>query len=422
MFRRLLEQSLDSAIADTPATFVAGARQSGKSTLVQALVDRADGWTYRTFDSVNTLASALADPQGFVEALGDRAVVDEIQRAPGILLPLKLAIDQDRRPGRFVLTGSANIFTLPRAAESLAGRMEVLTLWPLAQAELDGTKSSFIDACFDGQPASLYGPPIDRGALVRRLLRGGYPEAVSRKGAPERRRWFDAYLTTLLQRDLRDLAAVEQVAEVPRILEAVAARTGGPLNVADLGRTLGLNQMTVRRYLVLLEALFLLFRLPPWFENLGKRLAKTPKLYLNDAGLLAHLLGLDAASLESRPGDLGQLLESFVVAELLRLAPHSGIQPRLHHLRTSDGIEVDIVLEGRRHQLVGVEVKAASSVSTADFRGLRFLHDAVGDRLRCGVVLYTGRETLPFGPRLWAVPISTIWGGLASQSIEAKPA
>ena len=422
MFRRLLEQSLDSAIADTPATFVAGSRQSGKSTLVQALVDRADGWTYRTFDSVNTLASALADPQGFVEALGDRAVVDEIQRAPGILLPLKLAIDQDRRPGRFVLTGSANIFTLPRAAESLAGRMEVLTLWPLAQAELDGTKSSFIDACFDGQPATLYGPPIDRGALVRRLLRGGYPEAVSRKGAPERRRWFDAYLTTLLQRDLRDLAAVEQVAEVPRILEAVAARTGGPLNVADLGRTLGLNQMTVRRYLVLLEALFLLFRLPPWFENLGKRLAKTPKLYLNDAGLLAHLLGLDAASLESRPGDLGQLLESFVVAELLRLAPHSGIQPRLHHLRTSDGIEVDIVLEGRRHQLVGVEVKAASSVSTADFRGLRFLQDAVGDRLRCGVVLYTGRETLPFGPRLWAVPISTIWGGLASQSIEAKPA
>lgn len=420
MFRRLLEQSLDAALADTPATFVAGARQTGKSTLVQGLVRRSAGWTYRTFDNLATLASAQADPQGFVEALGDRAVLDEVQRAPGILLPLKLAIDQDRRPGRFVLTGSANVFALPRAAESLAGRMEVLTLWPLAQAELDGTKATFIDACFDGQPAALHATPIDRGALLRRLVRGGYPEAVSRAGDPARRRWFDAYLTTLLQRDLRDLAAVEQVAEVPRILEAVAARTGGPLNVADLGRTLGLNQMTLKRYLVLLEALFLLFRLPPWFENLGKRLAKTPKLYLNDAGLLAHLLGLDAASLADRPGDLGQLLESFVVAELLRLAPHSAVHPRLHHLRTSDGLEVDVVLEGRRHQLVGVEVKAASSVGTADFRGLRFLQEAVGDRLRCGVVLYTGRETLPFGPRLWAVPVSALWSGAARPSKPAR--
>jgi uncharacterized protein len=409
MFRRLLETSLDAALADTPAAFVAGARQTGKSTLVQGLAKRDRSWTYRTFDDLATLASAHSDPQGFVEALGDRAVLDEVQRAPGILLPLKLAIDQDRRPGRFVLTGSANVLALPRAAESLAGRMEVLTLWPLTQAELEGAQPGFIDACFDDKPSTLPASPVDRDALVRRLVRGGYPEAVSRAGDPARRRWFDAYLATLLQRDLRDLAAVEQVVAVPRILEAAAARTGGPLNVADLGRSLGLNQMTLRRYLVLLEALFLIFRLPPWFENLGKRLAKTPKLYLNDAGLLAHLLGLDPAGLASRPLDLCQLLESFVVAELLRLAPHSSNQPRLHHLRTSDGIEVDVVLEARRHQLVGVEVKAASTVSAADFRGLRFLKDAVGERLRCGVVLYTGRETLPFGPRLWAVPVSALW-------------
>jgi uncharacterized protein len=411
MFHRLIELALRSSIADTPATFVAGARQTGKSTLVQGLAKRDPGWTYRTLDDLATLASARSDPQGFVEALGERAILDEVQRAPGILLPLKLSIDRDRRPGRFVLTGSANVLALPRAAESLAGRMEVLTLWPLTQCELEGAQSGFIDACFDGQPAALRAPPVDRAALIRRLVRGGYPEAVSRAGEPARRRWFDAYLTTLLQRDLKDLAAVEQVAEVPRILEAVAARTGGPLNVADLGRTLGLNQMTLKRYLALLEALFLLFRLPPWFENVGKRLARTPKLYLNDAGLLAHLLGLDAAGLAVRPGDLGQLLETFVVAELLRLAPHSATQPRLNHLRTSDGTEVDVVLEARRHQLVGVEVKAASTVSTQDFRGLRFLQQAVGDRLRCGVVLYTGRETLPFGPRLWAAPISALWSG-----------
>ena len=372
---------------------------------------RDGGWTYRTFDDLATLASAQADPQGFVEALGDHAVLDEVQRAPGILLPLKLAIDRNRRAGRFVLTGSANVLALPRTAESLAGRMEVLTLWPLAQSELEGTRPEFIDACFDGHPERTRALVDDRAALTRRLVRGGYPEALSRTSDAARRRWFDAYLTTLLQRDLRDLAHVEQVAEVPRILEAVAARTGGPLNVADLGRTLGLNQMTLKRYLALLEALFLLFRLPPWFENMGKRLARTPKLYLNDAGLFAHLQGLDVAGLAARPGDLGQLMETFVVAELLRLAPHSATQPRLHHLRTSDGTEVDVVLEARRHQLVGIEVKAGSTVSTEDFRGLRFLQEAVGDRLRCGVVLYAGREKLPFGPRLWAVPVSALWSG-----------
>jgi predicted AAA+ superfamily ATPase len=420
MFFRLMAQALRSSLADTPATFVAGARQTGKSTLVQGLVKRGGDWTYRTFDDLATLASAQADPHGFVESLGEHAILDEVQRAPGIILPLKLAIDRDRRPGRFVLTGSANVFALPRAAEGLAGRMEVMTLWPLAQSELEGTQPRFIDACFEGRPEGTKALPFDRAGLTRRLIQGGYPEALSRRSDAARRRWFDAYLTTLVQRDLRDLANVEQVSEVPRILEAVAARSGGPLNVADLGRTLGLNQMTLRRYLALLEALFLLFRLPPWFENMGKRLSRTPKLYLNDAGLFAHLQGLDVVGLAARPGDLGQLMETFVVAELLRLAPPSLTQPRLHHLRTSDGTEVDVVLEARRHQLVGIEVKAGSTVSTEDFRGLRFLQQAVGERLRCGVVLYTGRETLPFGPRLWAVPVSALWSGAARSSRAAQ--
>lgn len=410
MFPRLLDAALRDSLADTPATFIAGARQTGKSTLVQGLVERGRGWTYRTFDDLGTLAAAQQDPAAFVEALGSRAILDEVQRAPGILLPLKRAIDLDRRTGRFVLTGSANILTVPRSAESLAGRMGILTLWPLARCEMEGTRPGFIDACFEGRPQDIQAPPLDRPALLRLLARGGYPEAVARPGDQARGRWYDAYLTTLLQRDLRDLAAVERIAQVPRLLEVVAARTGAPLNAADLGRTVGLNQMTLGRYLALLEALYLLVRLPPWFENLGKRLAKAPKLYLNDAGLLVHLLGLDAAGLAARPADLGPVLESFVVCELLRLAPHATPAPRLHHLRTSDGVEVDVVLEARRRELVGIEIKATASPSAADFRGLRYLQQAVGDRLRCGVVLYAGHEVLPFGPRLWAIPVSALWG------------
>lgn len=410
MLPRALGASLRAALEDTPAVFVAGARQTGKSTLVQAHAKREGGWSYRTLDDLATLASARADPQGFVDALGDRAILDEVQRAPALLLPIKASIDRERRPGRFILTGSANVLALPRVSESLAGRMEVLTLWPFTQAELERIDSSFIDACFQGRPDRLVLAAAARGDLVRRMLRGGYPEAAFRRREEARARWFDGYVTTLVQRDVRDLAAIEGIAELPRLLQAVAARTGGTLNVADLGRTLGLNQMTLKRYLTLLETLFLLVRLPPWFENLGKRLARSPKLYLNDPGLLAHQAGIDEAGLARRPVELGPLAETFVAMELARMASASATRPRLFHLRTSSGQEVDVVLESRRRELVGVEVKASATVTEADFKGLRALEGLVGGRLRCGLVLHLGKEILPFGPRLWAAPIQALWG------------
>ncbi|MGB8931424.1 MAG: ATP-binding protein [Anaeromyxobacteraceae bacterium] len=408
MLPRLLEAPLRSAVSDTPAVFVAGARQTGKSTLVRSL-SGGGGWPYRSFDDLATLAAARTDPQGFVESLGDRAILDEVQRVPELFIPLKRSIDADRRPGRFILTGSANVLVLPRVAESLAGRMEILTLWPLAQAEFEGATCGFVDACFAGRPDRLRPSPEDRSSLLDRMLRGGYPEAAGRGRHEARERWFEAYLSTLLQRDLRELAAIERIAEFPRILEAVAIRTGSLLNVADLGRSLGINHMSLKRYLALLEALYLVLRLPPWFENVGKRLARTAKLYLNDAGLLAHLLGLDAAGLVNRPADAGPLAETFVVTELLKLAPISSVRPRLFHFRTSAGHEVDVVMESRRRQLVGVEVKAGATVTTADFKGLRSLQEVAGKRFECGVVLYAGREVLPFGPRLWAAPIASLW-------------
>ena len=405
MYKRNLFTAMQRALGDTPVVFLAGARQTGKSTLVQGLEGE---FVYRTFDDLSVLAAAQADPVGFIDSLGATAILDEIQRVPELLLPIKATVDRDRRPGRFVLTGSAKVLALPKVAESLAGRMEVLTLWPLAQSELAATQPGFVDACFQGRPEQLRIPSIERSALLDSIAAGGYPEALSRGISESRTRWFDAYLQTLIQRDVRDLAAIEGLAQLPRLLSLVAARTGSPMNVADLGRTLGLGQVTLRRYLTLFETLFLLVQLPPWFENLGKRLAKTPKLYLNDPGLLLHLLGADPGGLRQSPV-LGAIVESFAVMELVKTAPWSRARPSLFHMRTSTGTEVDVILEDRSRRLVGIEVKASQTVGASDFQGLRMMKTLVGDRFSCGVVLYTGKEVLPFGPGLWALPLSALW-------------
>ena len=409
MFARMLQGQVLQAMKDTPVVFVAGSRQTGKSTLVQAVQASLPDSDYRTMDDLNTLASARRDPMGFVEALPSRAFLDEVQRAPEVFLPIKAAVDRDRRPGRFVLTGSANVLALPRVSDSLAGRMEILTLWPLAQAEIEGTSPGFIDACFSGQAGSLRGPGRSRTTLVQRVLAGGYPEALARATGQARARWFDGYLTTLVQRDVRDLAQIEGVIQLPALLATLAARAGSPLNFADLGRNLAMNQMTVKRYIALFEALFLVVTLPPWSDNLGKRLAKTAKIYFNDAGLLAHLLGVDADGLAHQSVSKGALVENFAVMELMKLAANSQARPSLFHFRTSSGQEVDVVMETRRRDLVGVEIKSAATVADADFRGLHHFAAIAGKRLRAGVVLYAGRETLPFGDRMWAVPLEALW-------------
>jgi predicted AAA+ superfamily ATPase len=261
--------------------------------------------------------------------------------------------------------------------------------------------------------AAHAGRPARRGrsraTLLERVFVGGYPEALARATPAARTRWFDGYLTTLVQRDVKDLAEIEGVIQIPRLLATLAARAGSPLNFADMGRSLGMNQMTVKRYLALFDALYLTVGLPPWSDNLGKRLVKTAKLYLNDAGLLAHLLGVDAEALERQPVIKGALVENFVVMELMKLAACSQARPSLFHFRTSAGQEVDVVMENRRRELVGVEIKAAATVTDRDFRGLRSFAALVGKRLRAGVLLYAGRETLPFGDRMWAAPIEALW-------------
>jgi len=398
---------LRKALSDRPVVLLQGARQSGKTTLARTLAENDYPAHYVTLDGLTALAAARSDPEGFLAGLEGPVVIDEVQRAPELFLATKAEVDRARRPGRFLLTGSANVL-LPTLAEMLVGRMEVVTLWPFSQGEMDGTCDSFVDAVFDDGPPA----PERLGAatpLLERLLRGGYPEATIADSPARRGAWFDRYLATLLARDVRDLARIEGLADLPRLLALIAARPMSVLNLAELARTSRLRDTTLKRYFALLEAVFLVRTIPPWHGNLGKRLVKTPKVLLTDSGLAAHLMGLDATRLERDRSLLGGLLEGFVAMEIVKQLGWSQAAPALLHFRTHAGHEVDLVLERRSGEVVGIEVKSAASVTAADLQGLRALETATGPRFHRGVVLYTGREVIPFGPRLHAVPLEALW-------------
>ncbi len=409
MIRRNITPRLLAALGDTPVVFLQGARQTGKSTLVRAIAagDHAAG--YYTLDDPAVLAAAAGDPAGFVAGLDRPVVLDEVQKAPGLFPAIKRAVDRDRRPGRFILTGSANVLLVPRVSESLAGRIEVLTLWPFSQGERAGVVEGFVDAVFGDRLPPVSVRPGGERDLLGLALAGGYPEVVLSRRGDRRAAWFGSYVATILQRDIRDLANIEGLVELPRLLTMLATRSGSLLNYADVARDLGAPVTTLRRYFALLEMAFLVQVLPSWSADLGKRLVKAPKLYLTDTGLLAHLLGLDRERLRTDSSRLGRLVENFVVMELRKQASWSRAQPAMFHFRTPAGHEVDIVLEDRAGRLVGIEVKAGATLGPDSVRGLRTLAEAVGRRFHRGIVLYGGSETVPFAENLHALPIPALW-------------
>ena len=407
MFPRFLTDGLVASLRESPVTLLVGARQTGKSTLARALASGAHPAEYLTLDDAAVLAAASTDPQGFVAGLRGPVVLDEVQRVPDLLPAIKLAVDRDRQPGRFFLTGSADVLLLPRVSESLAGRMEVHTLWPLSQGEIEGGREVFIERLFAGAaPPPPTGTRVD---VIERVLRGGYPPAVARTSARGRQSWFGSYVTAIVQRDVRDLANVQRLVDLPRLLAMLASRATGLLNLAEVSRSLGIPQSSLQRYVALLEHVFLVVRIPAWYRNIGQRLVKAQKLLLNDPGLTAHLLGVTAERLRHEPTRTGPLLESFVGMELVKQASWSELKPRLLHHRTSKGVEVDFVLEDPAGRVAGVEVKASVSVAARDFRGLRALADRLGESLVAGVVLYRGETVVPFSDRLAAWPIEMLW-------------
>ncbi len=396
------------ALAESRAVALLGARQVGKSTLALQISRAQYPATYLSLDDAGVARAARSDPVEMIASLSGPAVIDEIQRVPELLLAIKQKLDADDTPGQFLLTGSADLLTLPTIADALPGRVQYIRLWPFSQAELHEVDASIVDSLFAGTFPRVVDAPVGRRALAPILVRGGYPEA-QRHSLRGLRRFFESYVDSILGRDLGDVANVRVPRDVDRVLRMIGARSGGILSINGVAGELDINRATVTKYVEILERLFLIRRLGAWRRNLGDRLVKSPKAYVVDSGLLAHLIGADESRIAEDGGVAGAMLESFVAMELVRLAELAERPLTIHHYRDQRKREVDVVLERHGGEVVGVEVKAGATPHSDDFAGLRYLRDKLGEQFKAGALLYTGSQTLPFGDRLAAVPVSGLW-------------
>ena len=406
LFPRFSADLVTTALKDTPVVMVTGPRQSGKTTLVRDLI--AGNREFITLDDDTLLAAARNDPTGLVRAL-DRTTIDEVQRVPDLLRAIKKSVDDDRRAGRFLLTGSANILTLPQVSESLAGRMEVVNLLPLSRAEIRGKRPNFLKAAFNGGPAKPAETMVG-AQLIQAVLIGGYPEMLRRKDPKRRQTWARDYVRAILQRDVRDIAQIEKLGQMPRLLQVLAYHSGQLTNFSQIGAQIGFDDKTTRKYVTILEQLFLVRRVEPWFRNPLKRLIKTPKLHFLDSGLLGALLGITQERIAKDRSTFGALLETFVLSEILKQVSWFDESCTVWHYRDKDQDEVDLVIETGSGALVGIEVKASATAHASDFKGLRKLADAGGDNFKVGLLLYDGESAVPFDERLFAAPVSCLWG------------
>lgn len=408
LFDRSLRADVVDALADSRAVAILGARQVGKSTLVAQIASEEHPARLISLDDEGTAGAARSDPTGFIADLDGPVAIDEIQRAPELLLAIKRRLDANQARGQFLLTGSANILSLPTVADALPGRIEYLTLWPLSQGELRGVREEFLDGLFAGRFPKATAETVGRRALAPLLVTGGYPEAQGRS-ARSRTRFFSSYLASIIGRDLDDIANVRNVENIERLLSVIAARSGGLTSFRGIGNDLDLDAKTVGSHTKILEDLFLVRQLKPWHVNLGNRQIKSSKTYVVDSGLLAHLIGADERRIAEDGTVAGTMLESFVAMELLRQADWAERPVQLFHYRDKQQREVDIVLERNDGDVVGIEVKASATPATGDFGGLEYFRDKLGSRFKAGVVLHLGADTLPFGDRLAAVPVSGLW-------------
>jgi len=396
------------ALQDTPVVFLRGARQTGKTTLVRSLAEEEFEAHYVTLDNLTTHEAASSDPEGYIRSLETPVIIDEAQRVPEVFRVIKAEVDRERRPGRYLLTGSSNPDVVGEMSQSLVGRVEILTLRPFSVGELRGQREASIDAVFRDTLPGL-AREGNGESLVELVAKGGYPEVHKRERPRRRDAWFDSYLQTLIRRDIRETSNIERLGELPRLLGMTASRCGGLLNYANISRDSGIPQTTVKRYLKLLEATFLLLLVPPWTANIGKRFVKSPKVMLGDTGLGTHVLGLGVEQLRDDQGRFGSLLENFVHQELVKQKGWNEVRVRIHHYRTHSQQEIDFVLERRDGRLAAIEVKSRGSVKGSDFDAMRSLRDDLEERFHRGIVLYTGDQVVPFGDDLHAVPVRALW-------------
>jgi len=414
--QRHIAPRIMDALRISPVVFVNGARQSGKSTLVQALAgnigSKGRPASYVTFDRPTEMAAAAAAPGSFLAGYDGPLIIDEVQLVPELFRALKVAVDERRLTkktaanGQFLLTGSANILALPALSDPLVGRMSVLTLYPFCTAESTQGKGTGLQRILNQDFSRMQ----DRGLRLTEAIRlGTFPE-IADATEKDRSNWFDGYLTTILQRDVRMLAELEKISVLPNLLRVLATRAGNLINEADISRDIGLNPVTGKFYRQILKMMFLNFDVPPWYRNIGKRLVKAPKGYITDTLLLCHMTGLRIDDIErKRPELCGHILENYVATELIKQLSFSEIRAQLYHFRTSDGREVDFVLEKPDGSLFALEIKKSETVDMRDFKGIQTLADMTPGSFQGGAVLYTGKQVVRFGENLWAVPIHVLW-------------
>lgn len=407
LFKRHIKSKLSQSLKSMPVVLLRGARQTGKTTLAKSSLD--GDYNYLSFDHIPSLLAAKEDPVGFISHLEKPVILDEIQRVPELFLPIKADVDENREPGRYLLTGSADPLLIPQLGDSLAGRMRLLTLWPFSQGELRNHNETFLDQIFT--PSLFTGKTADwsKEDLLQLVTQGGYPAPLLMKEERDRQDWFNDYISLILQKDVLDLSKIENVNQMPHLLMLLGARVGSLLNVEELTRTVKLSTTTLHRYLELLRTLFLVNLVPAWSKNLGKRLVKSPKVYLNDTALLLFLVNVNRERLAQDPYLFGSVVENFVILELLKQISWNDKLIRLYHYRDYNRSEVDILLEGPGGDLVGIEVKSSETVKGDDFKGLKQLQESAGKPFLQGIVLYAGNKYLSFGEKMTAAPISALW-------------
>ncbi len=403
---RLISPAILEALSDTPVVCLLGPRQCGKTTLVQhQFPDRQ----YLTLDSRNACYLASTDPEGFIARFSNRVTIDEVQKVPELLAAIKLCVDRNRQFGQFLLTGSANLLLIPGIIESLAGRMEIIQLYPLSEAEKSGAAGQFLrDLINRKMKPTLNQQPLDDADVARRLLTGGYPEVLMRK--PKRvRQWHKEYINAIIERDVALVSTQRNTHQLRRLLELCALRSGSLLNISAWANDLGLHRKTVEKSLLLLERLYLVRRLPAWHSSQAKRLIKSPKLYIADSGIAGMLSEMDLEDWYENRAFMGRVLESFVVQQMVAQASWTDPELKLWHYRDKDQVEVDIVITHGR-EIWGIEVKASTTLGRKDGFGLNRLADHCGKNFRQGIVLYNGRSIIPLSDkRILAVPLSEIW-------------
>ena len=408
MIERGIQKHLLQCLKEDPVVFLKGPRQAGKSTLVRSL---SGGRDYFTMDDLVILNAVRDNPQGFIEGLSGQVTLDEVQRVPEILLPIKRAVDDARESGAWLLTGSSEMTALPGVAETLAGRMTTLALLPFSQSEIAGKPFDLVGKLMENQPWRPQGIPLPHKEIASWIVRGGFPEAVARKSQEAARRWLRSYVQTIVERDLLEVARVEDVGQVFRLLTLLSSRTATLLNFSDLSRVLGVPQTTLKRHIALLEVVFLVSLVPAWSGGTTARLSRQSKIIMGDTGLACVVAGVDEQGLNNNPVFLGQMLETLVAGELAKAATWSNEPASLFHYRSHDQREVDLVIEGAGGKICGIEVKLSGGVDGDDFRGLRRLRETAGERFHHGYLVYAGGSSVPFESDLTAVPLSALFDG-----------